>query len=303
MVDGWQGSRGGRRWEEDLDGVLRPDRWRNDEPTGSWGEPWGGYSRGESRVSDVDLLSTRRDEVTTIVLIGDRVVDVLRTPVHASEYACAALELEDRRPPPPPPVPPGHELQLAWLATAVGGADALSSLTGTPLPDEEELRLDGVEGHRRERAEGIERRLAGPALEMLGAEGLTATRRLLARLVRDDPYALLRGDRDDTTAAALVWAVARGNDLAGAGRPLRSRDVQEVFGLRSAPSSRATSLAHAVGGGPAGFSGSGYYGSQSPDVVPLGDPALLLGVFRRRVIGMRDRALVLRERTGGPDMR
>lgn len=193
--------------------------------------------------------------------------------------------------------PPGHELQLAWLATVVGGEEALASLDRSPLP-EEALLLDDVPEHRHARAEAVGALMAGPTLELLGAEGLTACRRLLSRLVRETPGAVLRSDRPEATAAALLWAVARGNDLAGTGRPLRSRPVQEAFGLRSAPSSRATALAHAVGGGAAGFTRAGYFGAQSPDVVPLGDPALLLGRFRGRVIGMRDRALELRRRTG-----
>ncbi len=302
MVDGWPEPRGGRRWEEDLDGVLRPDRWRDDEPTGDgWGAAWDApYGRSAGRVSDLDLLSTRRDRVTSIVLVGDRVVDVVQRPARGSEYECAALELEHAwRPAPAPPAPPGHELQLAWLATLVGGEEALATLTDAPLP-QEVLVLDGVADHVRARAQSVDASMTGPVLELLGPEGLTACRRLLARVVHETPGAVLRSDRPEATAAAVLWAVARGNDLAGAGRPLRSRAVQEAFGLTSSPSSRATSLAHAVGGGPAGFSWNGYYGAQSPDVLPLGDPALLLGRFRRRVVAMRDRALGLRGRAVGP---
>ncbi|MBD3784711.1 MAG: hypothetical protein IE926_17470, partial [Micrococcales bacterium] len=103
VVDGWQGPRGGRRWEEELDGVLHRERWDDDAPfdepyeepwRGSWGAPSG---RSLGRVTDVDLRTTRRDHVTTIVLIGDRVVDVVTRPTRGSEYECAALELDDAR--------------------------------------------------------------------------------------------------------------------------------------------------------------------------------------------------------------
>ena len=45
---------------------------------------------------------------------------------------------------------------------------------------------------------------------------LDAARRVLVRLARESPGAIGRTERDETAAAAILWAVARGNDLESA---------------------------------------------------------------------------------------
>ena len=158
-------------------------------------------------------------ELTRVVLAGDQVVDVAREPVSGSGYECAVLELLDRgllRPPrpAPPPVPPGYEQQLAWLARIVGGDDALGALDVEPLEPDAELCLDDVRPSLRDRVRSIDVRLEQWAPVLLGDEGHTATRRLLTRAVALEP-ALLRSDRDDVATGAVLWAVAKGNDLVG----------------------------------------------------------------------------------------
>lgn len=241
-----------------------------------------------------------------MVLLGDRVVDVVREPVRGSGYECAALELEGcgllRRPvpPAPPPAPPPHEQQLVWLARIVGGDEALAALGTDPLVDEE-LRLDRVPEALHDRLLGIDARLQRWAPVLLGREGLTAGRRLLGRAVAAEPGLLTRSDRDDVAAGAVVWAVAKGNDLVGNGRPLRAGVIQDVCGLRSSPSHRGGSFAHAVGG-----DGSVAYGrplwlfGTQPPVIPLGAPDLLLRRFRQRLVLLRDLALQLRAHTPAP---
>ena len=124
---------------------------------------------------------------------------------------------------------------------------------------------------------GIDERLARWAPLLLGDEGLTAARRLLARAVRLEPALLNRSDRDDVATGAVLWAVAKGNDLVGTNRPVRVGVIQDVCGLRSTPSGRGSSFAHAVGG-----DGSLHYGrprwmfDAEPSVIPLGSPDLLV---------------------------
>lgn len=263
----------GRRWDDLLDEVIDDGRHR-------YGDGYG----------------YRRQMLTQLTFVGDRLVDSLRRPVEGSGYEELARDLAQRARPPEPPKPPGHELQLAWLATVVGGEEALAALTDHPLP-REELRLDGVPPRLHERLRVLEALVCEPAEQCLGAEGPTAVRRFLVRLAQRSPGILLRTERIDLSAAAVLWAVARGSDLAGPGRALRPQMVQDLLGTRSSPNQRATTYAHAVGGGTGGFGRYGYYGAQAPDVLPLGDPDLLLGVFRGRVIGLRDRAVDLRART------
>jgi hypothetical protein len=302
---------------------FRPRGFFEEPPDGGWGEPpdppgwgagraddfgsYGSYgSSGPGPVAYSGRAGDRLGELTQVVLVGDQVVDVVRRPVAGSDYECAALELRDRGllreplPPPPAPAPPPHERQLAWLARVVGGVEALEQLGTDPL-ELEELRLDGLRHDLRDRLAGIDERLTRWAPPLLGDEGLPAARRLLTRAVGCEPGLVTRSDRDDLAAGAVLWAVAKGNDLIGTNRPLRAAVIQEVCGLRSTPSQRGSSFAHAVGG-----DGSTYYGRPlwmfdcQPAVIPLGSPDLLLSRFRRRLVLVRDLALQLRARTPAP---
>ena len=248
----------------------------------------------------------RLGDVTSVVLIGDQVVDVVRRPVSGSGYECAALELEGRgllrgpAPAPSPPIPPPHERQLAWLARIVGGAEALEALGVDPL-EPEELSLVGIRDDLHERVRAIDERLEQWAPLLLGDEGLTASRRLLGRAVRQEPALLTRSDRDDVATGAVLWAVAKGNDLVGTNRPVRVGVIQDVCGLRSAPSARGSSFAHAVGGdGTTSYGRPLWMFDTQPSVVPLGSADLLVRRFRQRLVMMRDLSLQLRARTPAP---
>lgn len=277
--------------------VLRFRGPRGEEPPAGGGRDDWLDEYGADDVSRGGYLSADLAQLTQVVVIGDRVVDVVRRSALGSDYECAALELEDerrrRRRPPPPPEPPVHELQLDWLARIVGGADVLAGLDTHPLP-EEGLDLSTVPRHLHDRVVGLDEAVAGVAPVLLGSEGLTAARRLLVRAVSCEPGVLTRSDRDDIASAAVVWAVARGNDLAGPSRPVRASAVSALFGLRSSPAQRGAAFARAAGGG---LSPLHPRRATEPDVVPLGDPALLLGRFRQRLVSLRDLALALRAAT------
>ncbi len=195
-----------------------------------------------------------------------------------------------------------HRTSSSWRGwpASSGGDDELEHLGTDPL-EPEELRLDGIRHDLRERVAGIDERLARWSPPLLGDEGLSAARRLLTRAVTAEPGLVTRSDRDDLAAGAVLWAVAKGNDLIGSNRPLRAAVIQEVCGLRSTPSQRGSSFAHAVGG-----DGAVYYGrplwmfDAQPAVIPLGSPDLLLSRFRRRLVLVRDLALGLRARTPTP---
>ena len=244
-------------------------------------------------------------ELTKVVLLGQHLLAVEREPIEGSEYEVEVRELEglglrwrpDPTPPAvPPPLPAPHEQQLAWLAAIVGGEEALATLDSTPLAPAE-LDLDAVSEHLRDRVAAIAARFEPWVPLVLGDEGLTAARRLLVRAVAAEP-GLLRSDRDDIATGAVVWAVAKGNDLVGQNRPVRASVIQELAGLRSSPGQRGSAFAYALGG-----VGTRYglvdwmYRRQRPDVIPLGSPDLLLGRFRHRLIVTRDLALQLRART------
>lgn len=269
-----------------------------DEHTGRYDEY--GLSRydDEPRGSDLGTL-------TNVVLVGSQVIDVTSHPVAGSGYECAVLDLEQRglyqrpishQPPPAPPPPPPHERQLAWLATIVGGEEALLALDSTPLPDEP-LDLSGVPRHLHARVEAIAGRIDPWVSLAMGDEGLTAARRLLVRAVAAAP-GLLRSDRDDIAAGAVVWAAAKGNDLVGQNRPLRASVIQDLAGLLTSPGQRGAAFAHALTGVGTSYGQADWlYGGLRPNVIPLGSPDVLLGSFRQRLITFRDIALQLRART------
>ena len=280
---GTNGARFGRtHWVDAFDGLD----W-GDEPSGPSFPAGGGLG-----------------QLTQVVMVGDQVVDVVRRPVSGSEYEDVALELRARGllvgagpppPPPPPPAPPRHEQQLAWLAHVVGGELELARLGVDPL-EPDDLGLDAVAPHLRDRVAGIDRRVVQWAPQLLGPEGAVAARRLLIRAVGRQPALVTRSDRDDLAAGAVLWAVAKGNDLVGQGRPVRAVALQEVCGLRSTPSSRGEAFAHALGGGSSRYGRPLWMYDATPAVVPLGSPDLLLSGFRRQVVALRDRCLALRSR-------
>lgn len=268
---------------------------------GSSGGPGGGWS--DDRRYDTPEPSL--GELIKVVLLGQHLLAVERDPIEGSEYEHEVRELEALglrwRPEPPKPqvqlpLPPPHEQQLAWLACVVGGDERLAVLDSALLPPEP-LQLDSVPAHLRERVVAIAERFEPWVPLVLGDEGLTAARRLLVRAVVAEP-GLIRSDRDDIAAGAVVWAVAKGNDLVGQNRPVRASIIQELAGLRSSPGQRGSAFAYALGG-----VGSRYglvdwmYRGQRPDVIPLGHPDLLLGRFRHRLMVTRDLALQLRART------
>ena len=281
----------------DDDNVLRFDTRRYEEP---WEERFG--EPVQERWEEPPPRSL--GELTQVVMVGGNVIDVVQRSVSGSGYECAVLDLEERGlyrrpgPPPPPvqpPLPPAHEQTLAWLAAIVGGNEALANLDATPLAPEE-LDLDAVPGHLRDRVAAIAARFEPWVPLVLGDEGLTAARRLLTRAVATEP-GLLRSDRDDIATGAVVWAVAKGNDLVGQNRPVRASLIQELAGLRSSPGQRGSGFAYAVGGVSAWSGRAQWMYDVQPDVIPLGSPDLLLGRFRHRLMASRDIALQLRART------
>ncbi len=275
---------------EEADGYGGDGGYPVDEPYDQY-ERYGGHGFG---------AGARLGDLTQVVLAGDQVVDVIRRPVAGSGYECAVLELQARGlyrspVPAPPPVPPGYEQQLAWLARIVGGEEALGTLGVEPLPPQV-LCLDGVRASLRDRVRDIDVRLEQWAPVLLGDEGLTSARRLLTRAVEREP-ALLRSDRDDVATGAVLWAVAKGNDLIGNNRPVRASVIQNVCGLGSPPSARGGAFAHAVGGGELRYGRAVWMYDARPNVIPLGNPDLLLARFRRTLVALRDISLALRAGT------
>lgn len=232
---------------------------------------------------------------TMVVMMDDKVVDTVRRPVEGSGYECAALELGrgvTRRAPEPRvvqvPMQPRHELAMTWLRSLVGGAEQLAALTKDPLPDEP-VDVGLVASDLRARVVAIAARFDDVALSLIGLEGRTACRRLLVRAVAAEP-ALLRGyDRDDTSAGAVIHAVAMANDKVGLGRVLTASALWREMGLRSSPHDRARRFARAVAG-PDGVDVGLGHPYRSSDTWRLGTADLLVSRFRSFLLLQRDLA-------------
>jgi hypothetical protein len=172
-----------------------------------------------------------------------------------------------------------HQHFLDQLAEEVGGRDALDSLDGTPLP-EEEFAWDQVPADLRDRAGQVLVACDRCCDDLLGAEYKTACRRLLAQAL-PGLSSMLRGTTKPTAiAAAGCWVIGKGNQRLGQGSgTLRVKDLMSHFGLgQSSVSERGYQIMRAAGIQPA----SAY------PAVRLGSPSLLVSARRRRIIELRD---------------
>jgi hypothetical protein len=169
---------------------------------------------------------------------------------------------------------------LDALAEEVGGQDALDSLDGTPLPDEE-FGWDQVPADVRERVGEVLAACDRCCDELLGAEYRTACRRLLARAAPGLSSMLRKTAKPEVIAAAVCWAIGKGNQRFGQGTgELRVKDLMNYFSLsQSSVSERGYQIMHAAGIKPA---------STYP-AVRLRSPSLLVSARRRPIIELRDR--------------
>lgn len=170
----------------------------------------------------------------------------------------------------------------AELARQVGGEERLARLDDAELPDEA-FSFAGI-------AEDIHGRVAEVLAEIercceacLGRECRTACRRLLARVALGDPAVFRRKARSDIAAAALCWAIARGNHLLCAvPGGLSAKELLAHFQLSGSVSQRAATLLAAAGISP-------LCSGPAPFELALGDPALLVSSQRRRIIELAER--------------
>lgn len=168
---------------------------------------------------------------------------------------------------------------LEQLITPLGSIEAVEALDDTPLPDES-LHLTEVPEDVRPAVESVSRLVDGFADEFFGVEFRTAARRFLARAAAGDPSIFRRKGRDDTAAAAVAWAVARGNQLVSApGAQMTVQELAEHFGTKGSPSTRARPFIGAV-------DTASYSAVAGPT---LGSPDLLTSSMRAGLIELRER--------------
>ena len=281
-----------------MNGNVITGRW-GDAPEADAGryeyerDPSDDYEDGYSNYAAHDLGC-----MTRITLIKDHVVDVERVPISGSGFEFEAQRLGAGRPapPPPPPEPPAFSKQLAWLERIAGGAAHLATLDDAPLTNEAVEFLPTLAGDFEARLRRAVERIEEYAPVLIGAEGAIAASRLLLRAVAKAPRLINATSRDDVLVGGAILAVGKGNLLVGANRLCTNQDVAAVCRLSSSPASKANSLADLVSGDldwPWGWR----YSYDTPKVLRLGSPDLLVSSFRRSLIKERDIAIRLRDAT------
>lgn len=146
----------------------------------------------------------------------------------------------------PSPRSPRESL-LDTLREAVGGQRALDELTDEPLPDEP-LDLGAVPADIAGAVEEVAALVDACCGELLGGEARTACRRFLADVAAADPDGFRRTRRIESAAAAVVWTVAKANDLFGSySGGLTAGQLHAWFGLTGGGSTRAATMLRALG--------------------------------------------------------
>ena len=161
---------------------------------------------------------------------------------------------------------------VEWLASAVGGRDALDALDADPLPDED-LELDQVPEDVHDRVRRISALCDDCCDALLDVETRTATRRLIRDVAIGDPKLFRRKSRDDLAAAALCWLVGSVNRAVGWNNGVQTKELMAHFGVTGSPSQRAETMRAAV---------------LNPGDEGLGSPSYLTGRTRAALIDRRD---------------
>ena len=175
------------------------------------------------------------------------------------------------------PLSPGS-LRRQTLVRAVGGEQALESLTTEPLSDEP-LDLSHVPEDIRERVARIAARVDACCDEMFDVEHRTACRRLLSDVAEADPTIFRRRSRDDTAAAAIAWLVGRVNDSVGTPQSgLTAKALLAWFGVSGSITQRAAPMLRAIGAP-----------EDTSTTIDLGTPRYLVGSKRAQIAELGER--------------
>ena len=161
---------------------------------------------------------------------------------------------------------------LDAAAEAVGGMPALETLSVAALPDEN-ADLTGVPADLHDRLGEILALTDSACEALFPAELRTACRRLTVSVATADPAIFRRKASPVGAAAALVWMIARENELMGQRGLVSTLTLADFFGLSTVPKQRSEPMFRALGLRP-------------NDVI--GDPRLLISPVRRHWATMRD---------------
>lgn len=236
------------------------------------------------------------ERVRHLVLVDGRMVDTWVESLTGSRWEHEARDYERRHScrhlasigPPQPP----YVQVLDWLDEIVGGRRALEALDTAPLtaPPSTVGEPDGPDAAAHEAVADLLTRVVD---RFFDDEVAAALRRALDRLWDIDRALVTSGKPAAVVAGGICWLVGRANGLFADGGRVRQRDVQRELWLKSSIAGPGKTVQTALRGlDPAGARRP----MPCPDLVPTGDPALLVSATRRELVALRDRALDARER-------
>lgn len=272
---------------------------------------------GRSSDEPVGADPHRHGTLTHLTFLDGRLVDTWTESAEHTRWEGVADELARERAalaraarPDPPPVPLWRRTEL-WLAGLVGGRDALAAVDAEPLTDDADDLVvpTDVEARHRARLETAAERVDDVAERWFGPEAAVACRRALLLAHRRDPFVTASARSDAQLVGAVLWAVGKANGWLGNGRsqvaptgtgvplPVTMRTLQDACGLTSSPASLGQQVQRALLGLRTPAERPWLLGA--PDLLPLGEPLLLTGATRRRIVGWRDAAREAAQAEGG----
>jgi len=231
------------------------------------------------------------ERLRLVAFVDGRLVETWTEPVEASPWAEVAERFDrDRERPAPPPTVPIYERVLAWMDDVCGGRDSVLALTAAPLEDCPDLP-EVERPQARSRLSAVAELLDAVAARRFDPEAGIAFRVGLLRVWDREPDVVLDAATAAHVAGGVAWLVAKANGVLGPQGSVTVTRLKEELALHATPSTYGKVVHRALVGYREFTSERTGRLYELPDLLPLGQPDLLLASTRRTLCRARDRAL------------
>jgi hypothetical protein len=235
------------------------------------------------------------DRLTHLVLVDGRLVEVWSEPVTGTRWQEHADRFDrERRRPEPEPVVPTYERALAWLDDVCGGREAVLALDAEPLVDDGRDLPEAPTRQAQSRLAAVAELLDAVGQKWFDDETCHALRNALLLVWEREPEVVMDAATAAHVAGGICWAVGKANALYKPQGERTMGRVKEALALSVTISTYGRVVERAL----VGYrdpSTKGWWRPEGPELLPLGHPQLLLGVVRRRLLRVRERALEARD--------
>jgi hypothetical protein len=191
---------------------------------------------------------------------------------------------------------PPHVRELQWLDCLVGGREALMALDDAPLVAPATVGLSPGLSDQAARVEALREACARHASAVFhDPEMPAATHHTLEAVLRADPAALTRSERDDTAVGAILWVAGHANGRIGPVGDILARELWTRIGVSSSAASRGATMLQRLRTADPGVGSTAWPDSLAPPgaprLRPTGHAGLLTSSTRAQLILRRDAAL------------